>query len=459
MKKRNAKGVIADSYHELQSLDTIFGARNSRIFTDEDPSIDSAIITLLQAAEIVLNNLNDLTKRAGKDLKENKINKLSSKIKWIKSFNLLLLHITSAIENLSSYNRLLGANNQISVYASPSIHQYKSAYISLEKGFDYWVFDLNNEAKLDQFLYEKKNKKSSQIIKDFRDYSFWTKKWEKNLATIYLNIDGNYQELVQNQILELGVKKIELSGDTYFKQFRGLHQVPEIVTSEINRLLEITISNIEEDTVNQVPFFLGIALKLSNIVLSSLDPLVDNMTAQDYHKIRENLGLTSGSHSVNIHFHLFRDLYRGLGKVFSKKIAQPSNSEELEVARLLLEFRSFTFAWREKHIQLPRNNLGGGNTKSLIGANDAIRTTRKMYHSAVKDDPLDYLVDHKAFLDNIENLPASLSFHINSPDSLDSRLTNALGKITKKKFKEVQDREGKYAEKSTFMPPKRKRID
>lgn len=459
MKKRNEKGVIADSYHELQSLDVIFRARDNDIFNREDPSLDSAIITLFQSAEIILLNLTDLTKRAEQDLKEKRIEKLFTKVRWIKSFNLLLFQLASSIENLSNYNRLLGADNRISIFSSPSIHRYKSAYISIEKGIEYWIFNFKDKTKLNRFLYRRENKKSNLIIKDFRDYSFLTKQWEKNLATVFLKKNKSYEELIQFKFLEAGVKKIELSGDTYFKQFRGLHQVPELITSEINRLLEISIKKIQNSNISEVPFFLRLALKMSNIVLYSLDPLIENLTAYDYHKIRENLGLTSGSHSVNIHFHLFRDLYGGLSSLFANKVNHPSNPEQLEVARLLIEFRTFTFSWREKHIQMPRNNLGRGNTKSLIGANDAVKTTRKMYHSAIKDDSLDYLVDHKAQLDTIEKLPSSISFHINSTDSLDTQLAIALGKITKKKFRKVQEREGNYANKSTFTPPKRKRID
>ena len=57
-------------------------------------------------------------------------------------------------------------------------------------------------------------------------------------------------------------------------------------------------------------------LRCANILATGMTAampvIVDNLVTADYHEIRENLGLTSGSHSVGLHFHLFRDLYQQL---------------------------------------------------------------------------------------------------------------------------------------------------
>ena len=49
---------------------------------------------------------------------------------------------------------------------------------------------------------------------------------------------------------------------------------------------------------------------------------MDNLATSDYHKIRENLGLTSGSHSVGLHFHLFRDLYQQLWEALAGSLSE-----------------------------------------------------------------------------------------------------------------------------------------
>ena len=64
-----------------------------------------------------------------------------------------------------------------------------------------------------------------------------------------------------------------------------------------------------KDLQQKAQELLNIANAIGDIVLCSLPPMIDSLSTADYHKIRDNLGLTSGSHSVNLHYHLFRDLY------------------------------------------------------------------------------------------------------------------------------------------------------
>ena len=66
--------------------------------------------------------------------------------------------------------------------------------------------------------------------------------WERNLlAGAGPPADVDYGEFTASAILRGAVYEHELVGDTYFTQFRGLHQIPELIAAEVNERLECTI--------------------------------------------------------------------------------------------------------------------------------------------------------------------------------------------------------------------------
>ena len=79
--------------------------------------------------------------------------------------------------------------------------------------------------------------------------------------------------------------------------------------------------------------------------------MVDNPTTHDYHEIRENLGLTSGSHSIGIRHHMFTHLYEQLWDEVAL-VGDKRGPTDLLVTQLLF-FRSFIFQWRDEHLHLP----------------------------------------------------------------------------------------------------------
>ena len=119
----------------------------------------------------------------------------------------------------------------------------------------------------------------------------------------------SYEEFVASSVIHDAVYDRVLKGDTYFTQFRGLHQIPESLGEEVNDRLEKAIRSVREDRLRDAIDELRCVDILSAPIISSVPPMADSLATMDYHDIRENLGLTSGSHSVCLRFHMFTHLY------------------------------------------------------------------------------------------------------------------------------------------------------
>ena len=66
--------------------------------------------------------------------------------------------------------------------------------------------------------------------------------WERNfLAAVVPSWPDGYADYVASSTLREAVFEHVLFGDTYFTQFRGLHQIPELLAAEIADTMEATI--------------------------------------------------------------------------------------------------------------------------------------------------------------------------------------------------------------------------
>jgi hypothetical protein len=275
-----------------------------------------------------------------------------------------------------------------------------------------------------------------------------------------------------------------LEGDTFFTQFRGLHQIPEILCVEINDRIEGAILEIRAKRPHAAYEHLRCANVLSAGILVSLPPIIDNLVTSDYHNIRENLGLTSGSHSVNLHYHLFRDLYQQLWEALANYIVDgqpcddritlieatirraaetPDSDGDTFLLNLIgnecLQLRTFIGTWRDEHLQLPRNNLGSNKTRSLTGSLDAIQAVKGMRASARTRDPMQPLANARRLSDDRAILaPAPLTEYLEQADSLDALIAEATGTVTQTRFHNVQQRLGVFAKQCPFSPPPRRAV-
>ena len=212
--------------------------------------------------------------------------------------------------------------------------------------------------------------------------------------------------------------------------------------------------------------------------LPCLSVLAETLSAMDYHAIRENLGLTSGSHSVALHYHLFEDLYEQLWRAVVSGVlgltddATPSRrrkpsgesiSRGMQMRTGGRDTRCSPIAWSigpsftsgDSCISTYRGTtLVATRPRSLTGSPDAIATVERMRPTALEHDPMAPLAQARG-LPSVPRDEEHLTLRglLNDADSLDNLLLRSLGEVTKRRFPQVQDRTGAFAGRCPFIPP------
>lgn len=200
-----------------------------------------------------------------------------------------------------------------------------------------------------------------------------------------------------------------LRGDTYFSQFRVLHQVPELLAREALR----NIDEILAEQTQGVESMLALLSQLRTIGDSVLPPS-GCLSPSEYHRIRRYLGQTSGSDSDTLRRKLFGSSLRRFEMFAEEKPVETSMS-------ILNAYRSCADRWRSLHLALPRNVLGA-KTRSLIGSSDAIAAVLRMHQGAAK----------KASHEKSNLMPLS--------EESANLLVELTGQITRVNFPEVEAR-------------------
>ncbi len=478
----NERGVIAEMYADLQAIPVLEAALEA--YPLPTASAESTLRAVFQAAEVALLNLSDLVARAASDIESQALGPAVVKLSWARGFHRVMLQISLLPHQLGLACDAVEAHGVLRIADSPAFQEYVAAL----KRFDATLLQ-RIEARtfpiVDVIAHESLDSNRLKIVHLSRVSNHEASIWERNLAEIFVPafVPG-YQEFVVAQGMREAVYDRVLKGDVYFTQFRGLHQVPEILCFEVNDHIETAILDVRAGRLQQAHEHLSRVNILMEAIVSSLPPMADNLVTSDYHQIRENLGLTSGSHSVSLHYHLFRDLYQQLADALAgylvdnpkkggkngallqtlRQVAQ-RRFEELEayLFHLLinesLRLRSYINQWRDAHLHLPRNNLGGSYTKSLTGSPDAIKAVRSMRDAARARDAMRAMAEARALQEvplNAENTP--LTHYFDTEASLDQKILEATGVATQERFHNVQDRLGFFANKCPFTPPPKRKV-
>ena len=453
----NERGPIADSYSQLQSLHIIEAAR--LVYPVQVASEMSLIKSYLQVIEILSFNIINLINRADEHIQSTEIDLAFNKIKWAYETNELLFSIVCKLQDITLIE---GEHSYISFSGRKSEIELTKCIASIDASVESKLCVGDNYLGFAKYYQDSKVENTTLLLLEFlRKLAQKIKSWIGFLQNISIPIkidsDFEYDQFIGYTHLKTAVEGIDLEGDTFFMQFRCFHQVPEIMALELNDRIQFAIeNNIFENSnllhSNEI-YYIG---DLSDIVLESLKPLISNLTPCDYHKIRENLGLTSGSHSINMHFKLLNEYYQKLASMFVHKVSSDKKyletAESLIAQRLVKKLSNFTHNWRSIHIQLPINNLGGFNTKSLIGAQDAIETVKKIMNKAKADDPYYQYFQSYERLNHVENI---FTEYLENRESLDSKLKMLIGEMTKKRFENVQKRMPPFDKPVRFVKPKK----
>ncbi|MEA2189526.1 MAG: hypothetical protein QOK16_4537 [Solirubrobacteraceae bacterium] len=451
----NERGVIAEHYYSLHSIASVEATRASSSFSAATP--ESRVLGLVQAAEIALYNLADLLGRAASDLDAGDFDRCSTKMCWARGFHRVLVRLSLAAIRAGDAAGRPAPEEFWRIDATPGFAEYLPAL----QRFDATLRRLDEERKidaLDTFARAPLGDPVFTILHAARIANHDSRTWSVNFERVIHPAPGtqDLKALLATHWLRNAVEEHRLSGDTYFTQFRALHQIPELLAREVNDSIEIAIHAIRCGDIDVALDALEGALCLADPIEACLPPIVDNLTTRDYHDIRENLGLTSGSHSVSLRFHLFTELYEQLCDAVAGLGDEPADEPLVRrIRRQVVTLHTFIFAWRDMHLHLPRNNLGGAATKSLTGSPDAIRTVRKMRDNAAVADAS---VRFTQALPVRTTNDSALAAYLDSPSGSDALLLAATGEATKANFSDVQERAGFFAQRCPFTRPPRRTV-
>ena len=454
----NARGVIAEHYRDLQGLPVLEQARAQ--FPLPHSSAASTIRAVFQSSEIALLNLADLMARAATDVAARQPEPAMVKLLWARGFHRVLVRLSLMPQQLGLVAAASGLAGHLRIADSPAFGEYVDAL----SRFDAAMLSEIDSGRLaidDVIADESLDSPLLSLIHAARVANHESTIWEDNLADVPTEVDvPSYDTFVSTGGMRAAVYDRVLSGDTYFTQFRGLHQIPETLGDEANDRLEQAIRDLRAGRFEAASDDLRIVTILVDGMLASLAPMADNLATADYHEIRENLGLTSGSHSVCLRFHMFSDLYEQLSEALANAADPPVDGQSPTpwlLGRLrseALTFRSLIFQWRDEHLHMPRNNLGGGSTKSLTGSPDAVTAVRRMRQAARASDPMLALAETRGLhAAGTGDRAPRLRAYLDSDASLDTHLLIATGRVTQERFVQVQERLGFFANKCPFAPP------
>lgn len=477
----NERGVIAESYQELQGLGALRAARDA--YPLPRATAESTLRAIFQGVEIGLLNAADLVRRAASDMERGDVDAATVKMFWMRGFHRLLVRLSVIPQQLGLGAGETHEHGTLCVAHSPAFREYFDAVRRLDESA---LRRIDSGALAVDAAIAGRSVESADynLFHLLRVAGHESTIWERNLTQVRVPVAvTSYESFVSAGGIRAAVYERELSGDTFFTQFRGLHQIPETLGEEVNDRLEAAIRAVRDDELREAAEHLRCVNVLSEGILASLPAIVDCLATSDYHRIRENLGLTSGSHSVCLRFHMFTHLYEQLweevgGHVTRLASAQGGAAIEgvesavrwVERQRFAdsrtwllcllcdecLKLRAFIFQWRDEHLNLPRNNLGGEHTRSLTGSPDAVKAVEQMRDAARSRDMMLPLARARGLDAPTSALP-ELTRYLSSDASLDSRILDATGRATQSRFHDVQERLGFFANRCPFSAPPRRR--
>jgi len=442
--RENAFGRIAETYDELHGLHHL---RKARAWAAVQPSRETALRTVYQAAEVALLNLSDLTRRAARDIDGNNLSKASIKLTWVIEFNRLLASLARIPDRFPIANCSIGVKQSGGFRGSPALAQHLRSMRDFDAAVAAWIGRRNTTYE-SLIMEEPTPGTAGFVVHQAKLAAHTTEIWEKLfLLHVLPSAAAPYSSWACSADLEAMVHDFELTTESYLLQFRGLHQIPEILAAEANAQLAVATEFITAGGYCQAYEPFESAVALTDGIVASLVPLIECMTTGDYHFIRENLGPTSGTYSRALNDALLGRQNENLSAALAEQVhrageqsMQVSDRDLQSLIRLAWIHRSQLSQWRDYHLALPRHNLGTGKTKSMIGNLDGVKTVEALRDAAE-------IRDQKDPLWKSLNLPAKteggrLGSYFESADSLYDQLLAATGIVTRKRFPGVQAQNG-----------------
>ncbi|CAL9394147.1 hypothetical protein SUDANB6_01322 [Streptomyces sp. enrichment culture] len=452
-------GPVAESYDQLHRIDLLGEARAARGVPEG--TYDSTVCAVFQASEVSLLNLARLARRTQARLLGDDIPAASRYVQWALGFHRLLRRIGTAVFDVRS---AFGAGASdgaaaLSISESAGYAAYVDALREMEDaargtllaGSPKLVRSTIATGSIDDALY--------RVLHGIRLSCHDATKWESDLTAVPIGVRRSTDELISAETLARAVAATELNASTLHGEFVALHQIPEVLVAEANDHLEIAIRAVRASELSRAAQHLTVCRVLLDPVVEAQRVMAEHLATGEYHAFRTNLGPASGTHSLAIKQHMFRDLFKHMWndlETWLRSLGAPSLEDAVRdiderrhedpeawlkhlVVDQAFRLHSAHQQWRHEHLHMPRNCLGSGGTKSMIGIPDGPQAVYKMRNAANAQHSLAAI--HRARRTSLANaVPDSpLVKLITDPSSLDSELMRVVGEATREYFPQVQE--------------------
>jgi tryptophan 2,3-dioxygenase len=226
-----------------------------------------------------------------------------------------------------------------------------------------------------------------------------------------------FRRIVSCDDLREAVESVDLTSQSCLMQFRAYHQISETLVKyvgECGRKAIVALLSRDELELTRAACLLSTCNKTLGIVNDNITPIVRTLSPSAYSRIRPALGITSGSHSMNLRKALFNTIYPLLVRAFRLMICDFSSEDSADdvvvhdramqivrgagdsvradLMRRLVYFHQHVRVWRDEHFQFIKTQIGvsaedSAPTASISGSNDAAQTAHK-FRGAHRSDPI-----------------------------------------------------------------------
>lgn len=452
-------GPVAESYDELHRIDLLGEARAARAVPEG--TYDSTVCAVFQASEVGLLNLARLAGRTQECVLADDIPTASRYVQWAVGFHRLLRRLGTVMFDVRSVfgSNACAATTTLSISESAGYAAYVDALRGLEDAAKGSLLAAAPETTRSTIATKSIDDSLYRLLHGIRIGCHDATKWESDLTAVPIGVSRGTDELISAETLARAVAATELNSGTLHGEFVALHQIPEILCAEANDHLEVAIRAIRASELSRAAQHLAACRRLLDPVVEAQRVMAEHLATGEYHGFRTNLGPASGTHSLAIKQHMFRDLFKHmwndleawLGSLGASSLEEtvrdidarrhddPAAWLRYTVVDQAFQLHSAHQQWRHEHLHMPRNCLGSGGTKSMIGIPDGPQAVYKMRDAANAQHSLSAI--HKARRTSLANaVPDSpLAKLITDPSSLDSELMRVVGEATREYFPQVQE--------------------
>ena len=459
--RRNSLGKVAADYEDLHKIKIL--EKISEKWHQKPISYNSALRAEFLAAEICLLNLARISKKAAEKIRREDIQGAYVDIRWLRSFHEIMRAIGRAVYSLSlNHQPATGAGkthglSYLSIADSLSVPLYIESSQLLEKCIALAISDQSEESMKALIGERSHDDPMYALVHCLRLSAHDATKWEADLYRVPVEEGiSSYRDVVPHALVYEAVYSADLDVDSYYGEFVAAHQIPEVLCVTANDFLEEGIRQLRQDNLSAATEMVDIVNTLFRVTLASQWSLAECLSPSEYYHFRENLGVASGTHSLALYQHMFKDLYACLWKdvetwlekdgdvytVCRQAVGERHASHDAWLKHIFLRnvliLHQLHQEWRHLHLHLPRNILGSGGTKSKIGMPDALETVYALRESANSATPLKRLYSAKNLHLESAAVGAPIASHHAAAESFDAKWNALTGVVARERFPEVQ---------------------